>query len=181
MHSRSGIAAAIASWAVARLSSIGPKLNASPRLHESSTTVPRVPTIPVSIDDFTPDWLSEALGEEVSAVEVERVGQGVGILGLLARLHLTFADGDSARPSRMIAKIASSNPETVAVAVHYGFYLNEVSFYRECSLTPGLRTPAVYHSDIDSTASTFVLLLEDLGSAVWPIRSSGAHPLMPHT
>src|SRR6185295_2106061 len=59
----------------------------------------------------------------------------------------------------------SSNPETVGVAVHYGFYLNEVSFYRECSFTPGLRTPAVYYSDIDSTATSFVLLLEDLASA----------------
>jgi hypothetical protein len=124
-----------------------------------------VPTIPASIDDFQPDWLSEALGEEVSAVEVERVGQGVGILGLLARLHLTFADGDSTRPSMMIAKIASSNPETVAVAVHYGFYLNEVSFYGSATFA-GPRTPPC--TTTTSTAGKhFVLLLEDLGRLVW--------------
>ena len=82
----------------------------------------------------------------------------------------------------MIAKIASSNPETVMVAVHYGFYLNEISFYRDCASTPGLRMPAMYYSDIDSTASTFVLLLEDLGvSRGWPTRSPVAHPLMPLT
>ena len=51
------------------------------------------------------------------------------------------------------------------VAVHYGFYLNEISFYRDCASTPGLRTPAVHYSDIDDTESTFVLLLEDLASS----------------
>ena len=138
--------------------------------------MPRVPTIPISIDDFTPQWLTAALGEEVSAVEIEPVGQGVGILGQLARLHLTAKDGDSALPSTMIAKIASSNPETVGIAVHYGFYLNEVSFYRECATTPGLRVPAMYHSDIDSTASIFVLLLEDLGSARMADQVAGCPP-----
>ncbi len=48
-------------------------------------------TIPTSLDDFTPEWLSTALREKVTAVEIEPVGQGVGILGLLARLHLTYA------------------------------------------------------------------------------------------
>ena len=122
-------------------------------------------TIPTSLDHFTPDWLSEALGEEVVSVEIEPVGEGVGILGLLARLHLTHADAGIEAPSTVIAKIASPNPDTVAVAVHYGFYLNEVSFYRDCASTPGLRTPAVHHSDIDDSASAFVLLLEDLASA----------------
>ena len=53
----------------------------------------------------------------------------------------------------MIAKIASPYPETVGIAVHYGFYLNEVQFYRECSTTPGLRVPAAYYSDIDEAGS----------------------------
>ena len=58
---------------------------------EQYRSPPWVGTIPTSLDHFTPDWLSEALGEEVTAVEIEPVGQGVGILGLLARLHLTYA------------------------------------------------------------------------------------------
>ena len=121
-------------------------------------------TIPGALEDFSPEWLSDVLDAAVTAVEIEPVGQGVGILGLLARLHLTYAEpGD--RPASMIAKIASSNPETVMVAVHYGFYLNEVQFYRECASTPGLRTPALYYSDIDASESAFVLLLEDLVSS----------------
>jgi aminoglycoside/choline kinase family phosphotransferase len=76
----------------------------------------------------------------------------------------------------MVGKIASSNPETVGISVHYGFYVNEVQFYRECSFTPGLRTPAVYHSDIDSTGSAFVLLLEDLGSARMADQVAGCPP-----
>jgi hypothetical protein len=134
------------------------------------------PTIPTSLDHFTPDWLSEALGERVTAVEIEPVGQGVGILGLLARLHLTYADAGADGPSTVVANIASSNPETVMVAVHYGFYLNEISFYRDCASTPGLRTPAVHYSDIDDTESTFVLLLEDLASSRLADQIAGCPP-----
>ncbi len=121
--------------------------------------------IPASLDDFTPEWLTEALGERVSAVEIEPVGVGVGILGLLARLRVTYANGAAALPSSMIGKIASPYPETVGISVHYGFYVNEVQFYRECSTTPGLRVPAAYYSDIDEAGTSFVLLLEDLASA----------------
>jgi len=119
-------------------------------------------TIPATLDDFTPEWLTQALGEEISVVEIEPVGQGVGILGLLGRLHVTSGGGG---PRTMIAKIASPNPETVRIAVHYGFYLNEVQFYRECSTTPGLRVPAAYYSDINDDGTAFVLLLEDLAVA----------------
>ncbi len=129
-------------------------------------------TIPTSLDQFTPDWVSEALGEKIAAVEIEPVGQGVGILGLLARLHLT-SDG---APRTMIAKIASPNPETVGVAVHYGFYLNEVQFYRECSTTPGLRVPAAYYTDINDDGTAFALLLEDLAVARLVDQVSGCPP-----
>jgi aminoglycoside/choline kinase family phosphotransferase len=132
-------------------------------------------TIPTSLDDFTPEWLTGALGAQVTHVEIEPVGQGVGILGLLARLRLTYA-GDSDRPSSVIAKIASSNPETVMVAVHYGFYLNEVQFYRDCASTEGLRVPAIHYSDIDESESKFVLLLEDLGAARLADQIAGCPP-----
>ena len=79
----------------------------------------------------------------------------------------------------MIAKIASPNPETVGIAVHYGFYLNEVQFYRECSTTPGLRVPAAYYSDINDDGTAFVLLLEDL--AVARHRGSGRRGALPRT
>jgi hypothetical protein len=159
------------------LRSIDPKLNAAPGLHESSTTVRRVSaSIPTSLDDLTPDWLTDALGEPVAAVEVEPVGQGVGILGLLARLHLTYDKGSVGLPATLIAKIASPNPETVGIAVHYGFYLNEVCFYRECASTPGLRVPAAYYSDINEAGTSFVLLLEDLAVAGMRDQITGCPP-----
>ena len=132
--------------------------------------------MPRSLDDFTPQWLTAALDEEVVSVDIEPVGQGVGILGLLARLHLTYAGAAAGAPRTVIAKIASSNPDTVMVAVHYGFYLNEVQFYRECSSTPGLRVPSLYHSDIDDTESAFVLLLEDLAEARLADQLAGCSP-----
>ena len=132
--------------------------------------------IPASLEDFTPEWLSDALGEEVTAVEIEPVGVGVGILALLARLDVTYANSRTELPPTMIAKIASSNRETVMVAVHYGFYLNEVSFYRDCSSTPALRVPALHYSDIDDTESRFVLLLEDLGAARLADQIEGCPP-----
>ena len=59
--------------------------------------------IPMTPDDFTPDWLTAALraggtaGDgAVTAVEASTLGEGFGLLGSLARLRLTWGD----RPPR---------------------------------------------------------------------------------
>jgi hypothetical protein len=60
------------------------------------------PEIPMALTDLTPEWLSGVMGSEVTGVEMDPVGEGVGIVGQLARLRLTGADD---LPASIIAKM----------------------------------------------------------------------------
>lgn len=46
--------------------------------------------VPRNAGDVTTGFLSQALGFNVRSVQVEQIGVGVGMLGQLARLHLTY-------------------------------------------------------------------------------------------
>jgi hypothetical protein len=45
--------------------------------------------IPTQSSDITAAWLSDVLGRRVAHVEARNLGAGVGILGEVARLHVT--------------------------------------------------------------------------------------------
>ena len=100
--------------------------------------------IPHTIEAVTPGWLTEALHESgalgdstsVASVEAETVGTGVGILGLLARLTLTYGGEATEFPTTMVVKIASPHPETKDIARFYGFYATEVGCYRAAIAWP---------------------------------------------
>ena len=81
--------------------------------------------IPSQVADITVDWLNEVLPKNVGTVEsftITRFGTGVGILGELARLHLTYADGNGAGPATVVAKCQSPAPENQFLAQAMGFY-----------------------------------------------------------
>lgn len=113
-------------------------------------------SIPHTLDDFTAEWFSAALGRPVGEVTLEPVGVGVGILAQLGRA--TFADGTS-----VIVKYAAEHDETRGLAALYGFYSTETGFYRDMASRPlGLRLPGCHHVAIDDAGERFVLVLEDL-------------------
>src|SRR5688572_22589485 len=91
-------------------------------------------TIPAQIADITTSWLNQVLPSDVGEVEsftATRFGEGVGILGELARLSLTYRDGPSSGPATIVAKCQSPAPENQFLGQVMGFYLREVNFYRE--------------------------------------------------
>ena len=115
--------------------------------------------IPHTIEAVTPGWLTEALHESgalgdstsVASVEAETVGTGVGILGLLARLTLTYGGEATEFPTTMVVKIASPHPETKDIARFYGFYTTEVGCYRAAMQGGdglGVRVPDVYAAHV---------------------------------
>lgn len=74
--------------------------------------------VPPTIEAVTPEWLTEALHESgalgratsVASVEYETVGTGVGILGLLAQLTLTY-DGETTEfPTTMVRQDRVASP-----------------------------------------------------------------------
>jgi hypothetical protein len=118
-------------------------------------------TIPTALDEITPNFFNErcSLGGEVGDVSVTRIGEGVGLLGVLGRAELTYRSGSG--PATVIVKLASPVPQLVEIATTYGFYDREVSFYREAS-SQLANVPRCYLADMHPSTSPFVIVMEDL-------------------
>jgi hypothetical protein len=115
---------------------------------------------PASVDALTSDWLSAVLQRPVRGFEVERFGEGAGLIGMVTRLHLDAEPEDG--PATVIAKFPSPSAANRTVAETYDMYGREVNFYRTIAPRVELRTPACYYGAFDRKTQDFVLLLEDL-------------------
>jgi hypothetical protein len=87
---------------------------------------------------------------------VEPIGIGVGFLGQLARLRLTYDGPAPGAP-------ATLDPGGRQVCQLFQFYPREIRFYRELAPRMPLRVPRCLASVLDEEADDFLLLLEDLG------------------
>ena len=123
--------------------------------------------IPNQATDITAEWLNERLGDgfgTVAAVRCEHIGEGVGILGEVARLHLDYATGESGPPT-VIAKCQSLFAENVMVAQMMGFYAREVNFYNELAPQLSLRIPTCHIAEVAPDGAPFVLVMEEITDA----------------
>jgi len=113
--------------------------------------------IPSGIDAVTPQWLTSALGADVTGVRAEQIAMDSGFSSLLYRLHLT---GDGV-PSSVIAKLPAVSEARGAMDL-MGGYRREVAFYRDIAGRAPMTTPDVHLARIADNGVDFVLLLEDL-------------------
>ena len=125
--------------------------------------------IPAAPGELTGEWLTQALRETgtishaaVESFDSETIGQGVGLIGELARVSLRYDRPEAGAPSSLIAKFPASAPENREVGLHFRFYEREIRFYEEIAHRVELRTPRRYYSAMDVDADRYVLLLEDL-------------------
>lgn len=105
------------------------------------------------------------IGSTTRAAEVEHdsIGEGVGIVGQLARLQLRYDGQATGAPGTVILKIPSQFPENRAVGDHFNFYEREALFYDQLAGKVPVRTARCYWNHADRATGTFGLLLEDLG------------------
>ncbi len=115
-----------------------------------------------TIEDITPEYLSGALGQRVTAVASEPVGVGVGLIGQLHRVTLTYGEGDSG-PAAVIVKLAGATEESRFVAMVLQMYEKECGFYRELAAGSGVVSPGSHHVVFDPETHDFVLVLDDVG------------------
>jgi hypothetical protein len=129
-------------------------------------------TFPMQPDQVTPAWLtnalhsSGALAPERSVVSFERepVGEGVGMLGVIARLTMTFDGAVSAdTPSSVVVKCATPTMANREVAKSFRVYEREVRFFRDLAARVDAGMPACHAAEFDDGTHDFVLVLEDLG------------------
>lgn len=148
--------------------------------------------IPATLDEITLDWVRAALADdamvtgEVAGVEVEPLGADVGLLGDLARLHLTYrpAAGTSPDPgpATMIVKLPTTDPGGHQVGAMLRAWAREVAFYQEVApATPGARVPHCHHAAADPEGGRWVVILEncpaqpvDTGVGATPAQAEAA-------
>lgn len=122
--------------------------------------------IPATIDNVDAAWLSAALGTTVTAAHQDRIGEGVGLVGELSRVHLSYGGPAAGLPPTMIAKVRTRAADMQPIAQFYGFYSTEVGFYRDASARFGVRTPACFYADVSADATQCILLLEELNGSL---------------
>lgn len=136
--------------------------------------------IPDSVEQISPDWLrasvrapDAATFSNLTSVRAERLGEGVGMLTNLHRLHLGYAAVAAPGPATLVAKLPSSVPEVLQMARDWGLYRREVLFYRDVAPTVGLRVPKAYVTEFDPATDTFALIMEDLSPAAGGDQTTG--------
>lgn len=120
--------------------------------------------IPESPSDITAAWLSDALKLEVTSVDAQNLGEGVGVMAEVTRLHIGYGSG-AVGPATLIAKTQSPADSNREMAATFGFYARELAFYQSVSADLDLRVPGCHVAAGADGGAPFVLLLEDVADA----------------
>ena len=91
----------------------------------------------------------------------EPIGEGAGMLGVIARLHLQY-EAEAGPISSVVVKCATPTVANRAVAMTFHMYEREVRFFQELADRLQEGVPACYAAEIDLESGDFVLVLEDL-------------------
>ena len=141
------------------------------------------PSVPMLVSDLSAGWLTGALREaghldpsaEVTSLRAEPFGEGVGMVGQLARLHVTYSAGVGL-PATFIVKLPSPYEANRAQMQQFRYYVREALFYREVAPMAGIRTPRCWWSAIDHENALSAILLEDVAHLSSPDQIAGMSP-----
>jgi hypothetical protein len=115
-------------------------------------------TVPQSIEDVTPAWISAATGWEVTGMSAEQIGVGIGVSSAVYRVALT----GHGCPTSIVVKQPALDPAAVFTSTMLRMYIREVRYFSTLAAQSPLRSPAFYYGEVDEETSNFVLLIEDL-------------------
>ncbi len=139
--------------------------------------------IPDGPQALTPAWLTDALrstgvidSERVTAVDASLISEGVGFIGRVARVRLSYDRHAESAPLSLIAKFPATEPTAKGIGVALRFYEREIRIYREVTRNVPLRTPTCYYGDMRLDASEFILLIEDMAPARVGDQIAGCAP-----
>ena len=124
-----------------------------------------IPEMPAGL---TPELITELLQEEgtlptgttVSAVTLDQVGDGTGMMAELSKVSLSYNGDPGDAPTSLIAKYASQNPTNREVAIQFNLYERETRFASELDPQTSARTPRTWFSGRDE--DRFLILMQDM-------------------
>jgi hypothetical protein len=124
--------------------------------------------LPICAADITPAWLNGVLapdvrgGATVTAVDAVVIGDGVGFLGEVARLHLQYDAPSASSTHTLISKIPTTNEGFKTIGNTFGLYLKEHRFYAHIADRITIDVPIAYVNACDHDAEHYVLVLQDM-------------------
>jgi Ser/Thr protein kinase RdoA (MazF antagonist) len=101
--------------------------------------------LPETPEELTADWLSEALGAEITAARQRVLGDGQGFMGDVLLLELDAADPGV--PRRLVAKLPKKANRVMGEML--GVYEREIMFFRDFAPDLPVRVPGHYYSEFD--------------------------------
>lgn len=119
-------------------------------------------SIPASIDDVTPAWLSDVMHHDVTSIEVDQIGVGIGVSSALYRVVLDGPESET-RPDTVVVKLPALDEAAVFTSTILRMYIREVGFFEELASRSPIRVPERYYADVDQETSRFVVVMEDMG------------------
>ncbi len=132
--------------------------------------------LPTTTSEITADWLTEVLHESgtlpaaatVSAVAIDPAAAGVGFMGEVGKLNLTYEGDSGSSPATMMAKFPTQSPDIKAMMRPTRVYEREHQFYAQLASETPVRTPEIYHITCNTSADEsvdeeYLILMEDLG------------------
>ena len=124
-------------------------------------------TIPITSAQITADWLNSVLDDDVRdgarivGLDCDVIGEGVGFVGEVARLTLSYDEPSPSSVTSLISKMPTANEGFKHIGLLLGLYEKEAGFYRDVAPEMDLRVPRCYHNQVEDGIH-FILLLEDL-------------------
>ena len=129
------------------------------------------------------EWVDEVLRRSdvlaearVVGVQAAKLGLGVGVMAEVSRLSIFYDKPEDGAPATVISKFPAADPTNLGVARTLFFYPREVAFYTKLAQYSPIRTPRLFHADLDMADHGFVLLLEDLSHAIPGDQVAGLTP-----
>tara|TARA_A100001037_G_scaffold79222_1_gene71169 strand:+ start:172 stop:1248 length:1077 start_codon:yes stop_codon:yes gene_type:complete len=132
-----------------------------------------MPSIPLTFNEVTPQWLGEVLDTDVVNFESQKIGEGVGLMGDIYRVELDYASNESGLPPSVVVKLPSSFEENRQQGVALGMFEAEVKFYDELGEATGTGLPDIHFAAINSGTAEFVIVMEDLCDLTMVDQASG--------
>jgi hypothetical protein len=114
--------------------------------------------------DLTTEWLTGALRSAgfdgvVADFAVRDLGEGVGMMGVVCMIELTYASGTG--PTSVIGKFATTIGPNLAISLHFDIYRREVVFYQDIAPLTSVTTPRIHFAEI-AGPDDFIMLMEDM-------------------
>lgn len=124
-------------------------------------------TVPTTLAEITPDWLTAALSERlpgtvVTSAEVAPLHDIANYNGTLAKVVPGYASHDGAAPDSLVAKLIPDNKRMLQLGTSLGVYRREAALYSAIGPATGVRMPNLYGYTEDPETGISALLLEDL-------------------